>query len=161
MALLAGLFQAPLKTFPPGSGPANATGTAKGKMIETAAQQVLGRQMSGCFGIGDDMSDIRKILIAMSHDHGGEAQSQNLSNMFAIAQEDTLGVQFSQARPDFVQAARLPMKSPRPVVPGVIGKTTQQGAARPAGRFQKQNHLWQLFHAQAHILAGTVIFSTF
>jgi hypothetical protein len=67
--------------------------------------------------------------------------------MFAIAQKNTLGVQFAQARPDFIQAARLPMEGPGTMVPGVIGKTAQQGASRPAGRFQQQNHLWQLFHA--------------
>ena len=46
-------------------------------MIETATEQVPGCQMSGGFGIGDNMGDIGKILIAMSHDHGGDAQGQD------------------------------------------------------------------------------------
>ena len=71
--------------------------------------------------------------------------------MFAIAQKNALGVQFAQARPDFIQTARFPMECPRTVMPGVIGKTAQQGTSRPAGRFQKQNHLRQLFHtARTH-----------
>jgi hypothetical protein len=67
--------------------------------------------------------------------------------MFAITQKDPLGVKPAQAGPDFIQATRFPIECPRTMVPGVIGETAQQGASRPTGRFQKQNHLRQLIHS--------------
>ena len=113
MTLLAGSFQAPLKTFPAGGGPGNATGAAEGEMIETATEQVPGCQMSGGFGIGDDMGDIWKILIAMSHNHGGDAQGQEPSGHLCHRAKKHLGHPVCPGAARFHSSRPVPNGMPR------------------------------------------------
>jgi hypothetical protein len=81
--------------------------------------------------------------------------------MFAITQKDPLSVKPAQAGPDFIQATWFPTEGPGTMVPGVIGETAQQGPSRSAGRFQKQNHLRQLFHNSNTSLQETTFLQPF